>query len=141
MSVASPARVLIVEDDAFAAEIMQETLVRSGVACMARRAATAEALERSLDDAAPDLVLSDCNVAGVDGGALLACLRGRWPAVPVVMVSGAFRTGEPEALLAGGAAACIAKDRLWELVAFARRILTGPRPGQPSNPAPGVEQA
>jgi len=79
-------RILIVEDDAAVREVFRRTVERAGYA-----AATAETAEQALalmDDAAPELVLTDVRMAGLSGIDLLERVRSEYPDVDVLVVTG-----------------------------------------------------
>jgi CheY-like chemotaxis protein len=84
--------VLIVDDEADVAELFRQRFrreVRQGV-CVLHFADSAEdALEKLADGIDPQLIviLSDINMPGIDGLALLREIRGRWPGYPVIMVT------------------------------------------------------
>ncbi|HEY5717546.1 MAG TPA: sigma-54 dependent transcriptional regulator, partial [Motiliproteus sp.] len=108
-------RVLVVEDDADLREALCDTLELAGydfVAADSGEAALAQLAQQSVE-----MVVSDVNMGGMDGHALLAQLRQRFPALPVLLITAygqvdravdAIRNGavdyllkpfEPEALL------------------------------------------
>ena len=84
--------VLIVDDEADVAELFRQRFrreVRQGV-CVLHFADSAEnALERLADGISPRLIviLSDINMPGMDGLALLREIKERWPEYPVIMVT------------------------------------------------------
>jgi CheY-like chemotaxis protein len=84
--------VLIVDDEADVAELFRQRFrreVRQGV-CVLHFADSAEdALEKLADGIDPQLIviLSDINMPGMDGLALLREIRERWPEYPVIMVT------------------------------------------------------
>jgi CheY-like chemotaxis protein len=84
--------VLIVDDEPDVAELFRQRFrreVRQGV-CVLHFADSAEdALERLADGIDPQLIviLSDINMPGMDGLALLREIRERWPEYPVIMVT------------------------------------------------------
>ena len=84
--------VLIVDDEADVAELFRQRFrreVRQGV-CVLHFADSAEnALERLADGISPQLIviLSDINMPGMDGLALLREIKERWPEYPVIMVT------------------------------------------------------
>ncbi len=83
MSEASP--ILVVEDDASLREALTDTLEMAGYAVIAASAAE-EALSR-LDKTAPGLVLTDVQMPGMDGHALLRTLKTRRPEIPVILMT------------------------------------------------------
>jgi len=79
-------RILIVEDDAAVREVFRRTVERAGYA-----AATAETAEQALalmDEAAPELVLTDVRMAGLSGIDLLERVRSDYPDVDVLVITG-----------------------------------------------------
>jgi len=79
-------RILIVEDDAAVREVFRRTVERAGYAV-----ATAETAEEALalmDDAAPELVLTDVRMAGLSGIELLQRVRSDYPDVDVLVITG-----------------------------------------------------
>jgi nitrogen-specific signal transduction histidine kinase len=80
-------RVLVVEDNAaigeFATQLLQDLGYRTELACNA-----VEALARMEADSAFDIVFSDVVMPGVGGVELGRIIKGRWPAVQVVLTSG-----------------------------------------------------
>jgi len=79
-------RILVVEDEDGARGSLNELLRMLGY----RVTAVASGEEAGLlpDEPAPDLLLSDLMLPGIDGAALAAGLRGRWPEMEVVLMSG-----------------------------------------------------
>ena len=78
-------RVLIVEDDEPLREALSDTLELAG-ARVESAGNGEEALER-LDASCFDIVVSDVNMAAMDGHQLLCRIRGRYPQVPVVLIT------------------------------------------------------
>lgn len=86
-------RLWVVEDSAAVREMLCAELEGLGFEVLALDGGM-QALAR-LDDAAapaPDLVLTDLQMPGADGHAVLAALRARWPALPVVLLSAALES-------------------------------------------------
>ncbi len=82
---ANPLPILIVEDDPDLREALVDTLELSGYA--AHAAADAEQALAWLEKGKPGLVLSDVQMPGMDGHALLRTLKARWPEVPVLLMT------------------------------------------------------
>lgn len=89
MKSASPYRLAIVEDDPALLELLQEELTSQGYQVAA--CDSAEALLAQLDDLAPDLVISDIRLPGIDGMALLQRLR-QHATAPALLLITAFGT-------------------------------------------------
>lgn len=78
-------RVLIVEDDQALREALADTLALAGFEYL-EASDGLQALER-LKQAAVDIVVSDVNMPGLDGHALLARLQQSHPCLPVVLIT------------------------------------------------------
>lgn len=89
MKTASPYRIAVVEDDPALLELLQEELTSHGYQVAA--CDSAEALLAQLTDLAPDLVISDIRLPGIDGMALLQRLR-QQPKAPALLLITAFGT-------------------------------------------------
>lgn len=123
----TPPRLLLIDDHA---------LFRSGLRLVLQAglpsAVVTEAysLEQAVNGSpeAPDLVLLDIQLQGVNGLEGLGLLRQRWPHTPVVMLSS---TAEPEVVrlaLSRGAAAFVSKaDTAEKIIDVIRQVLAGPR--------------
>ncbi|MGE0080908.1 MAG: sigma-54-dependent transcriptional regulator [Thiohalomonadaceae bacterium] len=77
--------VLVVEDDRGLAEALADTLDVAGY--QARVAHNAAQALSFLEEAAPDLVVSDVHMPGMDGHALLRALKSRDPELPVLLMT------------------------------------------------------
>lgn len=81
--------VLLVEDEAMVRALAERALRRAGWTVLAAETGEAAlALAAQAGNPAPDLLISDVVLPGMDGLALLAELRPRWPALPALLVSG-----------------------------------------------------
>ena len=60
---------------------------------------------------APDVVLLDYRLPGLDGVETTAAIRDRYPGSAVVVLTASVERGELEALFEAGAVACLTKDR------------------------------
>ncbi|MFN2317906.1 MAG: sigma-54-dependent transcriptional regulator [Gemmatimonadales bacterium] len=80
-----PQRLLLVEDDPAVRRSLAETLEAEGVEV--HRASSAEEALTRLAEVAPDVVLTDVRMPGMDGLSLLRTLRERAPDVDVVVMT------------------------------------------------------
>jgi DNA-binding NtrC family response regulator len=116
-------RILILEDVAAHAELMERELRKAEMVFSARCVATRDAFLAALGDFHPDLILADYSLPSFDGIAALSIAREQCPAAPFVFVSGAL--GEELAIetLKQGATDYVLKQRLERLVPAVRRAL------------------
>ncbi len=80
-----PSRVLVVDDDTETVALLQEILVKEGY-----EVSTADDAAAALREAArqePDVVITDIQMPGMDGVALLAELRLRFPKTLVILAT------------------------------------------------------
>ncbi|HKL88669.1 MAG TPA: sigma 54-interacting transcriptional regulator [Salinibacter sp.] len=118
-----PLHILMLEDVATDADLIQRELEREGVAFEARRVTTQDAFLQALDAFAPDIILADYSLPSFDGLAALELAQEERPHVPVVFVSGAI--GEERAIetLKQGATDYVLKDQLSRLGPAVQRAL------------------
>jgi CheY-like chemotaxis protein len=88
MSVSIP----IVDDEPDVAELFRQRFrreVRQGLYVLHFAASAEEALQMLADGIRPELIviLSDINMPGMDGLALLHEIKERWPALPIMMIT------------------------------------------------------
>lgn len=104
--------VLVVEDDAYIAHILEFMLAREGFAATVVR--DGEAALRALDGAPPALVLLDVMLPLHDGYAVLAQIRAReaWRAVPVIMLTARSQEADIVRALEAGATDYVVKPFL-----------------------------
>ncbi|MEL5847825.1 MAG: sigma-54 dependent transcriptional regulator [Candidatus Igneacidithiobacillus chanchocoensis] len=95
------AKILLVEDDPDFADVLQEALTERGYTLVL--AGDGEAALAQLDRFAPDLILSDVQMQPLDGYGLLAALRERRQAPPVLMMTAWGTIEEAVRALQGGA--------------------------------------
>lgn len=116
-------RILMLEDEAEAAEINARALSKAGLVCHTQRVATRQAFLEALDAFRPDLVLADFKLPGFDGGEALRLLRERHPEIPFILVTGALSDDAAAELIKAGAADFVLKDRLARLGPAVRMAL------------------
>jgi DNA-binding NarL/FixJ family response regulator len=106
-----PVRILLVEDNAVFREALQLLLgLRPSVQVVDSVADGETALERCRT-LAPDVVLLDYRLPGLDGVQATRALRERFPSVAIVCLTAAVNPRERQALLEAGALACLTKDQ------------------------------
>jgi CheY-like chemotaxis protein len=87
-----PVSILIVDDEPDVAALFRQQFrreTREGVYVLHFALSASEALERLANEIEPQLVviLSDINMPGMDGLALLQEIKKRWPELPVMMLT------------------------------------------------------
>ena len=80
-----PVKILLVEDDRALREALVDTLLLGGYQC--RPVDCAEAALLALAEEPFSLILSDVNMPGMDGHALLQAVRERHPQVPILLMT------------------------------------------------------
>jgi len=106
--------ILVVDDESDVADLFRQRFrreVRQGVYVLHFAFSAEEALEQLASEIQPELIviLSDINMPGMDGLALLGEIKQRWPELPVMMVT-AYGDDERRRMAdARGAADFIAK--------------------------------
>lgn len=99
--------ILVVEDDAALREALTDTLELAGYQAMA--AGDAEQALACLDKTTPGLVLSDVQMPGMDGHALLRTLKTRHPDIPVILMTAYGQIDRAVQAMRDGAADYLAK--------------------------------
>ena len=122
-------RILVIEDDPVLRDLMAEWLVAAGY-----RVGLAEEGGAGIRDAEahrPALVVTDINMPGVGGAAVIAEMARTYPEVPVIAISGHFRSDHglhAEEATALGAARTLAKPfRRKEMVGAVIELVGPPR--------------
>lgn len=118
-----PLRILMVEDSAADAEVVQYELTKGGLQFEVRQVDNREAFEESLGEFAPDIILSDFSFPVFDGMSALEMALERCPDVPFVFVSGAMGEDFAVDMLRCGATDYVLKQKLSRLVPAVRRAL------------------
>jgi signal transduction histidine kinase len=117
-------RVLLLEDDEAFEGLIAATLRSNGLSCDLTRVEARDEFVRQLDQETFDLILADCVLPSFDGLSALDMVRGRYPQMPFILVSGVM--GEEFAIecLQRGATDYVVKQRLTRLPHAVRRALT-----------------
>jgi len=106
--------ILLVEDNAADAELVERELRAGGLRFVARRVQDRSSYEAALAQR-PDLVLSDHALPQFDGLTALTLLKARYPEVPFILVSGTIGEDLAVAAMREGASDYLLKDRLSRL--------------------------
>lgn len=115
--------ILILEDVAADAELVERELRKARIQFSAKRVETKEAYIKGLKEFIPDLILADYSLPAFDGISALTIVQEMCPDIPFVFVSGAI--GEELAIetLKKGATDYVLKQRLSRLVPSVRQAL------------------
>ncbi|HEV2393463.1 MAG TPA: response regulator [Verrucomicrobiae bacterium] len=116
-------RILLLEDDAADAELVERKLKQEGLDCVLTHAKGQDDFEAALARGSFDLIISDYRLPGFNGLVALEIAKHKAPASPFVFVSGTL--GEEAAIesLQRGATDYVLKDRLARLGPAIRRAL------------------
>ncbi|MGH7581509.1 MAG: PAS domain S-box protein [Gemmatimonadales bacterium] len=107
-----PLRILILEDVAMDAELVEYELERARIPFAARRVDTRESFLREIDEFGPDLILSDYSLPRFDGMAALSLARERAPSVPFLIVTGSVNEETAVGCMKAGATDYLLKSNL-----------------------------
>jgi signal transduction histidine kinase/CheY-like chemotaxis protein len=119
----SPLRILLLEDNAADAELVQDFLEADGLLCDFVRVQTRAEFVRALEDRRLDLILADYSLPSFDGISALKIQVDARPDLPFIFVSGTL--GEEVAIeaLKIGATDYVLKTRLSRLVPAVQRAM------------------
>ncbi|MEM8902334.1 MAG: response regulator transcription factor [Actinomycetota bacterium] len=128
---ASPAEVLVVEDETQVRELVSEALRREGYGV--RVAADGSTAAKELAAELPDIVLLDLGLPGIDGFEILQRLRAAGADVPVIVLTARGRDGDRVRGLELGADDYVVKPvSTREIVARVRAVLRRVRRDAPA---------
>jgi two-component system, cell cycle sensor histidine kinase and response regulator CckA len=119
----SPLHILHLEDNANDAALVQASLEAGGIACATTRVQSHDDFVAALEKGGVDLVLSDFSLPTFDGSSATQIMHAKWPAIPIILVSGTL--GEERAIdsLKNGATDYVLKERLSRLAPAVRRAM------------------
>ena len=130
----NPLHILVAEDDASLRDALADTLAFAGFRVTA--VADGQAALRALEREPPALLLSDVQMAPLDGHELLRRVRGRWPSLPVVLITAHGTIARAVAAMRDGAVDYLVKPfDADSLVSLVRRL------ARPTRAAPVEEVA
>jgi signal transduction histidine kinase len=115
--------ILLLEDSAADAELVEHALRRGGPGFKVEHVDNKRAFLHRIEQRVPDLILSDFSLPTIDGYTALAIVQKKCPDVPFIFVSGTL--GEETAIetLKKGATDYVLKHRLARLVPSVQRAL------------------
>jgi len=119
----TPVQILYLDDDPDDVALIQSALETEGVISATTFVQSRDDFVAALEGGGIDVILSDSALPSFDGMAALQIVRNRWPAIPLIFVSG--MPGEERAidLLKSGASDYVLKHRLARLAPAVRRAL------------------
>ncbi len=116
-------RIVLLEDNAADAELLEHTLRTSGLIFTSLRVDTEAAFTQALNKFRPDIVLVDYQLPSYSGHAAINHLRQYHPDIPAIVVTGSIGEMVAVELLKAGAKDYILKDRPMRLPAAIRAVL------------------
>ena len=115
-------RVVLVEDNDVFRNALEVLLTLAGEIEVVASEADGEAIVERCVELAPDVLVVDYRLPGLDGVQVTKLVRERCPNVAVVALTAAAEERARQALIDAGASACIGKDRpLDEIIDAVRR--------------------
>ena len=118
-----PTRILIVEDDAADAALVERELQKSQLAFSVQRVQSEKEFIQALNDSPPDLILSDYTLPGFSGAKALQLAREHDPCLPFISVSGTIAEDLLVQLLREGATDFVSKKDFSKLVPAIERVM------------------
>ena len=123
--------ILLIDDDEAILKAIGRSLTARGYAL--RTASSGREGLRLMAEDPPDLVISDIQMPGMDGVALLRAVRERFPDMPVILTTGYATVDTAIDALRLGACDYLKKPIRFEaLLACIQRVAEGSRPGTSS---------
>jgi len=116
-------RILILEDNADDAALMESALRKAGLDFSARTVDSREGFLQAIADSPPDLVLADYVLPEFDGLEALTLFRRQHPDLPFIVVSGTVGDDKAAELMKNGATDLVSKQRLEKLVPAVQQAL------------------
>ena len=116
-------RILILEDMAADAELMEDELTQAEFNYVAKRVANRSSFIKELKEFSPDLILADYSLPSFDGRTALKIVVDKYADVPFIFVSGALGEELAIELLKKGATDYVLKNKLSRLVPSVKRAL------------------
>ena len=118
--------ILLVDDE----EVVLKSLGRFLTRCGHRLRTAPDGVEalRCVEEETPDVVISDVRMSDVDGLDLLERVKGRFPSLPVVLITGHWNREVAASARRKGVYDCLRKPvRIEDLMAVLERVKEGER--------------
>lgn len=131
----NPLQVLLLEDNAADAELIQRELKGAGFKFDLTRVQTEAALRHELESGTTDLILSDHGLPAFDGFKALEIVRATRPELPFIFISGSNDQAMVARMYEEGATDYVFKRDVGDLSTAVRQALEVARP-QPVNLSP-----
>jgi DNA-binding NtrC family response regulator len=112
---ATPYRILIVEDMPTDAELNERAIQEVLPACVFKRVETEEDFLKALDEFVPDIIISDYSMPSFDGMTALKLTLERTPVTPFILVTGSINEDTAVHCMKAGATNYIIKQHLKRL--------------------------
>ena len=116
-------KVLILEDVAADAEIVERELRKGGITAVCQNVSNKESYEQALNEFVPDLILSDYNLPSFTGLEALKLARKKYPFVPFILITGVLGDQKAAEIIKKGATDYLLKDQLAQLAEVVKRAL------------------
>ena len=117
---------IVVVDDAHSDRTLISGLLSRELDCKVQTAENGEAALEYIDAERPDVVLTDLQMPGMDGLALLQTIKEEYPMIPVVLITAQGSEDVAAAAMKAGATSYVPKRRLAEdLSRTVQRIIAG----------------
>jgi DNA-binding NtrC family response regulator len=124
---AEPARILILEDSPWDAELAQRLLTSAGVSFTALVVDNGESFVKQLTDFGADVIISDFSIRGFSGAEALRVVQEHRPDIPFICWSGTLGDEAAVDLIKGGATDYVLKDRPARLPSAVSRAIAESR--------------
>jgi two-component system cell cycle sensor histidine kinase/response regulator CckA len=105
-------RILILEDVAMDAELVEYELERARIPFLSRRVDSRDAFLHALEEFGPDLILSDYTLPRFDGMTALSLAKERAPSIPFLIVTGSVNEETAVGCMKAGATDYLLKSNL-----------------------------
>jgi DNA-binding NtrC family response regulator len=106
-------KIIMVEDNLSDAELLRYELKKWGLSFISEVVETASALENSICNFKPDIILSDYSLPGFDGVSAFKIKQKLSPDIPFIIVSGTIGEENAVELIKSGVSDYVLKDKLF----------------------------